>query len=108
MVRDEDDRVNLTRVKVQMDMAVANTLNQTDANPEGTRKTNFVPQDGKFMDVYAGPNQSLVILGVTAKGTLWKKELYKGFFDIFDNWETKGLERINIYKAVFEDTHLYK
>lgn len=85
VVRDEDDRVNLTRVKVQMDMAVANTLNQTDANPEGTRKTNFVPQDGKFMDVYAGPNQSLIILGVTAKGTLWKKELYKGFFDIFDN-----------------------
>jgi len=26
-----------------------------------------------------------VIIGVTAKGQLWKKELYKGFFDIFDN-----------------------
>lgn len=40
-MRDEDDRVNLTRVKVQMDMAVANSLNSTEANPEGTRKTNF-------------------------------------------------------------------
>ncbi len=85
VVRDEDDHVNLTRVKVQMDMAVANSLNQTDENPEGTRKTNFAPQDGKFLDVYSGPNQSLVIIGVTAKGVLWKKELYKGFFDIFDN-----------------------
>ena len=85
MVRDEDDTVNLTRVKVQMDMAVANQLNQTDENPEGTRKTNFGPQEGKFIDVYSGPNQSLVIIGVTAKGQLWKKELYKGFFDIFDN-----------------------
>ena len=36
------------------------------------------------MDVYAGPNQSLIIIGVTAKGTIWKKELYKGFFDIFE------------------------
>lgn len=69
-----------------MDMAVANQLNQTEENPEGTRRTNFQPQDGKFMDVYSGPNQSLVIIGVTAKGQLWKKELYKGFFDIFDNW----------------------
>ena len=85
VVRDEDDHVNLTRVKVQMDMAVANSLNQTDENPEGTRKTNFAPQEGKFLDVYSGPNQSLVIIGVTAKGVLWKKELYKGFFDIFDN-----------------------
>lgn len=85
VVRDENDHVNLTRVKVQMDMAVANQLNQTEENPEGTRKTHFQPQDGKFIDVYSGPNQSLVIIGVTAKGQLWKKELYKGFFDIFDN-----------------------
>ena len=41
VVRDEDDQVNLTRVKVQMDMAVANQLNMTDENPAGTRKTNF-------------------------------------------------------------------
>ena len=85
VTRDDDDRVSLTRVKVQMDMAVANSLNQTETNPEGTRKTNYMPQEGKFVDVYSGPNQSLVIIGVTGKGTLWKKELYKGFFDIFDN-----------------------
>ena len=68
-----------------MDMALANSLHQTEANPEGSRRTNYLPQEGKFIDVYQGPNQSLVILGVTAKGMLWKKELYKGFFDIFDN-----------------------
>lgn len=45
----------------------------------------FSTQEGKFIDVYSGPNQSLIILGVTAKGVMWKKELYKGFFDIFDN-----------------------
>ena len=94
-MRDEDDHVNLTRVKVQMDMAVANQLNQTDDNPEGTRKTNFQPQEGKFIDVYSGPNQSLVIIGVTAKGQLWKKELYKGFFDIFDNWVNLGRDEVD-------------
>lgn len=41
VIRDENDEVHLTRVKVQMDMAVANQLNQTAENPEGTRKTNF-------------------------------------------------------------------
>jgi len=85
VVRDDADQVCLTRVKVQMDMALANSLHQTEGNPEGSRKTNYFPQEGKFVDVYQGPNQSLVILGVTAKGMLWKKELYKGFFDIFDN-----------------------
>jgi len=85
VVRDEDDNVNLTRVKVQMDMALANSLNQTEDNPEGTTKVKYLPQEGRFIDVYSGPNQSLVILGVTANGTLWKKELYKGFFDIFNS-----------------------
>lgn len=84
IVRDEKDQVNLTRVKVQMDMALANSLNQSNENPEGTTKVNYKPQQGKFLDVYAGPNQSLIIIGVTAKGMIWKKELYKGFFDIFD------------------------
>lgn len=82
-----------------MDMAVANQLNMTDDNPEGTRKTNFQPQEGKFLDVYSGPNQSLVILGVTAKGVLWKKELYKGFFDIFDNWDTLANYKWNYFKT---------
>jgi len=82
-----------------MDMAVANQLNMTDDNPEGTRKTNFQPQEGKFLDVYSGPNQSLVILGVTAKGVLWKKELYKGFFDIFDNWDTLAHNKWNYFKT---------
>ena len=84
IVRDNKDQVHLTRVKVQMDMALANSLNQSEANPEGRQKVSYQPQQGKFMDVYAGPNQSLIIIGVTAKGTIWKKELYKGFFDIFD------------------------
>jgi hypothetical protein len=75
----------LTKVKVQMDMALANTLNATDTNPTGSSKLMYEHQDGKFLDVYSGPNQSLIILGVTAKGMIWKKELYKGFFDIFDN-----------------------
>ena len=74
----------MTRVKVQMDMALDNSLNQSQENPEGRRKVSYQPQQGKFMDVYAGPNQSLIIIGVTAKVTIWKKELYKGFFDIFD------------------------
>ena len=43
IVRDDNDQVNLTRVKVQMDMALANSLHQTDQNPEGSRKTNYVP-----------------------------------------------------------------
>jgi hypothetical protein len=84
VVRDNKDQVHLTRVKVQMDMALANSLNQTETNPEGHQKISYAPQQGKFLDVYAGPNQSLIIIGVTAKGTIWKKELYKGFFDIFD------------------------
>jgi len=84
VVRDSEDNVNLVRVKVQMDMALANSLNASLANPAGTTKLNYVPQVGKFIDVYNGPNQSLIIIGVTAKGTIWKKELYKGFFDIFN------------------------
>lgn len=56
IVRDEKDQVNLTRVKVQMDMALANSLNQSNENPEGTTKVNYKPQQGKFLDVYAGPN----------------------------------------------------
>jgi hypothetical protein len=85
VIRDENDHVALTKVKVQMDMALANTLNSTEANPSGSSKIMFNSQEGKFLDVYCGPNQSLIIIGVTAKGTIWKKELYKGFFDIFDN-----------------------
>jgi hypothetical protein len=68
-----------------MDMTLANSLNQTQENPEGRQKVSFAPQQGKFLDVYAGPNQSLIIIGVNAKGMIWKKELYKGFFDIFDD-----------------------
>ena len=55
-MRDEKDQVNLTRVKVQMDMALANSLNQSNENPEGTTKVNYKPQQGKYLDVYAGPN----------------------------------------------------
>lgn len=43
VVRDNNDQVNLTRVKVQMDMALANSLNSSLANPEGTTKLNYVP-----------------------------------------------------------------
>ena len=68
-----------------MDMALANTLHSTVNNPSGSSKIMYENQEGKFIDVYSGPNQSLIIIGVTAKGTIWKKELYKGFFDIFDN-----------------------
>jgi len=101
VVRDSEDNVNLVRVKVQMDMALANSLNASLANPAGTTKLNYVPQVGKFIDVYNGPNQSLIIIGVTAKGTIWKKELYKGFFDIFNaNWKFFEIYRI-IYEAEF-------
>ena len=43
IVRDDNDQVNLTRVKVQMDMALANSMHASDANPEGSRKTNYQP-----------------------------------------------------------------
>jgi len=39
-----------------MDMNLANSLNQTQENPEGRQKVSFQPQQGKFLDVYAGPN----------------------------------------------------
>ena len=41
VVRDNKDNVHLTRVKVQMDMALANSLNQTVENPEGRQKVSF-------------------------------------------------------------------
>jgi len=56
VVRDSNDHVSLNRVKVQMDMALANSLNASNSNPEGTTKMNYQPQDGKFLDVYSGPN----------------------------------------------------
>ena len=56
VIRDNKDQVHLTRVKVQMDMNLANSLNQTQENPEGRQKVSFQPQQGKFLDVYAGPN----------------------------------------------------
>lgn len=56
VIRDENDHVSLTKVKVQMDMALANTLNSTDENPSGSTKIMFNNQDGKFIDVYSGPN----------------------------------------------------
>lgn len=43
VVRDNKDQVHLTRVKVQMDMALANSLNQTAENPEGRQKVSYQP-----------------------------------------------------------------
>ena len=84
MVRDENNHVNLTKVKVQMDCEVASHLNAMTKG--GSLKLNFQPQDGKFMDVYCDEDkENLVVIGVTAQGCLWKKELDKGFFEIFDN-----------------------
>jgi hypothetical protein len=39
-----------------MDITLANSLNQSNDNPEGTKKVSYSPQQGKFLDVFAGPN----------------------------------------------------
>jgi hypothetical protein len=82
IIRDDNDHVHITRTKVQMDMAVANQVTG-DEEGSGTPQYKFEPQQGKFLDVFIGPNQSLVVIGINTKGMLWKKEFYKGFFDIF-------------------------
>ena len=41
VVRENRDNVNFTRVKVQMDMALAKSLNATNTNPEGATKLNY-------------------------------------------------------------------
>jgi hypothetical protein len=80
VIRDDNDHVHLTRTNVQMDMAVANSISgQNEAAPH----FKYEPQQGKFLDVYVGPNGQLSVIGINTKGMLWKKELYKGFFDVF-------------------------
>jgi hypothetical protein len=80
VIRDDNDHVHLTRTKVQMDMAVANSISGQN---EATPRFKYEPQQGKFLDVYVGPNGQLSVIGINTKGMLWKKEFYRGFFDIF-------------------------
>ena len=61
VVRDDNDHVYLTRTKVQMDMAVASSVSGAD---ETSPNYKFDPQQGKFIDVFIGPNNSLVVIGI--------------------------------------------
>ena len=53
VIRDDEDHVHLTRTKVQMDMAVANSIT---GEAEGNPHYKYEPQQGKFLDVFIGPN----------------------------------------------------